>query len=358
MNNATNELLYVSNENEPMICRPAYQAQTASYGAIIDVNGKFWMHKLDGENWIEVVSAKKLPASWINVKIFAMESGKFLMQGWKQLAPDAVNYDIDEGGAKYDVFQTVIDPATGEEKAVEFGYIIQSLGAVDAEMNLTEKVKNVATILPIVEKTVSSEELEVALDNDLNILYADQTMFEQVAENLYLSEITYDNNSKVRVLVDGKGEIKTYIPEAYQDMGNYLQLGTKIYAWTDLENAKVDLADYDQVIEQNAYLILRKDIQPTDPEGEVTYEYYYFNRTTVATPTKITQEIARCDQDFIITKVTVPAQGEQPETVEYYLYNSDNVLLGKYDGLPALSFGAYNITIRVNGEKVAVIWRN
>ena len=361
MDATTNALLYVFDDAETVIYRPEYTVNTGSYGALIK-DDTLWVHKLDGEKWIDLAYTKVIPSYWQNVQLFALEDGNILMQGYCALPADAVNYDINLG-AKYDVFQTVINPATGEETQLEFGYIIKYMVTATPEEGFTEKAKNLAVISPIVNKAVSTEELEVILDNQLNILYVEQTSLlgqgdiqKQVAEDLYLSTLTYDNGSTVRILVNGKGELVEYIPEIYEDKGSYLQAGSKLYAWTDLKNAKFDLEGYSVITMNGNYFMLRKEIQPTDPEGEVTYETYYLNVRTLAAPVKVNGTLNTTMNDYIITMVTVPAQGETPETVKYCLYNSEYQLFGEYEVRPTLSFGVNGVTVKVNGVTVAVKW--
>lgn len=360
IDSTTYKLLHVFEKDEPVIARPAYTVQTETYGALYEAgSNKLWIHSFDGA-WLKLTYAKVLPSYVSNVRLFPLQDGKLLMQGYKQLSPDAVNYDIGGDAVKYDVFQTIIDPATGEEKDVEFGYQIAMMYTATAELGYTDKAKNVAMIMPIADKTVSGETLNVILDNELNILYVEQKTLigqgnveKQVGEDLYLSSLTYDNGSSVRILVNGKGELVKYLPEAYEDKGNYLQVGTKLYAWNDLENAKLDLADYSEVQSLSYGFVLTKEIQPTEPEGEVTYEYYYFNGTTLTLSKKFAVKPSAQGGGLLIVKETVPAQGETPETVKSTVYNANLEVLFEGEGVAAYLFDDTGAWLRVDGEKIA-----
>ena len=176
----------------------------------------------------------------------------------------------------------------------------------------------------------------------------------QVGEDLYLSSLSYDNGSSVRILVNGKGELVSYLPEAYQDMGNYLQVDTKIYAWNDLENAKLDLTDYSAVQVVSYGLILTKEIHPTDPDCEVTYEYYYFNANTLTMSKKFAiKPIAWGGGRLLIVKETVPAQGETPETVKSTVYNSDLEVLFEGEGEASYLLDGTGPWLTLDNEKIA-----
>lgn len=360
IDSTTYKLLHVFEKDEPVIARPAYTVQTETYGALYEEgNNKLWIHSFDGA-CLKLTYAKVLPSYVSNVRLFPLQDGKLLMQGYKQLSPDAVNYDIGGDTVKYDVFQTIIDPATGEEKDVEFGYQIAMMYTATAELGYTDKAKNVAMIMPIEDKAVSGETLNVILDNELNILYVEQKTLigqgnveKQVGEDLYLSSLTYDNGSSVRILVNGKGELVKYLPEAYEDKGNYLQVGTKLYAWNDLENAKLDLADYSEVQTLSYGFVLTKEIQPTEPEGEVTYEYYYFNSATLTLSKKFAVKPSAQGGGLLIVKETIPAQGETPETVKSTVYNANLEVLFEGEGVAAYLFDSTGAWLRVDGVKIA-----
>ncbi len=172
---------------------------------------------------LELVSYWQLPLSASVSAMNVLSGGDVLVQAQKALPSDADDYDVYQGGSKYDLYSYLVNPANGKAKELELDYGIGYVAAhglmnedgSDAESVTVDGVDNLALIAYIVEKTfVESSAKLVVLGNDAKIKgdflpdlkINPRAQIERIGDNLY-SYRTQDGRS---VLCNAKGETLGY----------------------------------------------------------------------------------------------------------------------------------------------------
>ncbi len=277
MNAETYEIIYQA-DSAMFINRPVFDKVVGNYGYVR--NGSS-IYVYDLTEWIDCVYVAEAPSYWVGVKAFVLANGNILTQASVRLPDDAVNYDYltedsEQKTAKYDIVYTVIDPLTGTQTAVEFGYMIT--GEVNKEA-YTENALNVFTVNPVKNRRIDENQtLTLVTDNNMNVLYSykavalgqNESKMQLVADGLFLSEIVYGDGTTSDIIVNQAGEI-TYLPRNYQAIGGFVLASDKVYDWQ--MNLKLDLAEneYDVYASSEAGLFLTK----YDDEEGVTDYYFY-----------------------------------------------------------------------------------
>lgn len=310
---------------------PSFDEIGDRYG-YIEKNGVLYVYDL--ASWNNCLYSFTIPAYYDDADYFALENGNVLLQGIIELPQSAVSYDWIDGGDKYDLVYTIIDPVAKTATEVEFGYYIfssavprwQSLSTGSMKMN--ENVQNMMLLIPIDHDAPAINQAFVAVvDNDLNILCqlmkdinmsSGGMMMDMVASDLFVTEHPVLDN---KVTVNFNGDIVAYIPQSASMFNSYVLCDGKYY------NYKMELV-FDPAVDGYTleassynYRIFKK----TNAETSAV-EYYFFNGSSA--PVKIElpeiQSVqARTDYMF----VTYQVDGVN----KYCLYNSLGTALGELE---------------------------
>jgi hypothetical protein len=344
----TEDVAYTA-EEETFIFRPAFENVINGYGYAFtyDTESGFeeptvkglYVYNVSGEKWIDCVYEKDL--SDFEGDYYILNNGKILYQTTEMLPTDAVNYDYMFGGAKFDLKHVLVDVTTGEETEVQFGWYINELESI-SEMQQFKNVDLMAEIVPIEDGYLSHNMTKmVFMDNEMNILVAisDEANVELVGmmpviKGIYKAEYVnggldehYDEYSYTKYLDESMKEIDV---TGFEVVGNYLVKENKIYAWSDLTNAKLDMANYEVVSRAQTFMILKdKEVA----EGEKA-KYYYFSLETFATPVEVKgYQSVNADYGYFI----VEKQSDREDTtgagplMDYVMYDSNNQVIGTFE---------------------------
>ncbi|MBO5481547.1 MAG: hypothetical protein J6A63_10210 [Clostridia bacterium] len=302
-----------------------------------------YVYDLSYDKWINCVYEKQFPDEWLEGDITLLNNGNLLVQYTESLMPSAVNYDYAEYGMKYDVHHVLVDVATGEEKEIELGWYIEYSRAVPADTGFVEKVGIMAQIVPIENDVLNTNATKMVLmDNELNILVLinDDTNAEMgglnpIVKGVYAAEF---KNGALDVNGNEYTEYK-YLNENMEEIdvtgftieaeGKYLMKDGKVYAWSDLTNAKADLSAYTFVRRMDSFAILT-DKEVADGE---TAKYYYFSFNTFAAPVEIQGYKAANSQYgyFMVEKESERKGPEGEKLMDYVMYDCNNQVIGTFE---------------------------
>ena len=341
--------------------RPTFDEIAGDVGFIFE-SEKIYVYDLT--KWISCTNVIEYPSYWLEATPFVLADGNILVQYFKILPSDTINYDFAEGNTKIDACQVIINPVTGAQKEVEFGYLIAD--KLDNE-GWTEKATNVFEIVPIVEKTIANEEIIVAVDNELNIQYAylptltgqilDET--ELVADGVFGTIIHYGGGITQAILMNADGEKLVVVPTNASFKFGLAKINNKLYK-LDMETLVLDLADYSIKANNQAYMILSKTVDnpaydavenPLVPQTLTTN--YFFNGGDLV---EISENIVKIDSEYYVTSVEDNTDPENVKTI-YKLYNANNQFVAQFDEsvseIAQVSEGVYRI--RLTGGDYVVI---
>lgn len=331
--------------SDMMLRRPYFNAEVGDYGYVI-ANGKIMAYDLT--KWISCVSVFKYPSYWNNAKSVVLDNGTVFVQYEKTLHSSAVSYDVKKGDAKIDLVQVLVNPVDGTTKTVEFGYVLDTAKDFDKD-KYNDNAKNIVYLKPIEEKEVNDAAgFEAVIDNELNILFAyqptivgqDLDALEYLGNGLYLSEIVYDANVSVRVVVDGEGKEVKKLPNSAEKVQDMWKVDTKYYS-LDMSKVIFDAADYDEVRFRDGYMILKKvtlDDPATEDVNEAKEDYYYFTSAMTA-PVLVSgledfSAITYNNQQYFIVKLAkagVDSDDQPIVIVSDNLYNENNELVASFE---------------------------
>lgn len=354
----TEEKTLVVNGVSPdfFVKRPNFSSVIGDNGYIVNNNS---VYVYDISEWLETTFVYTVPSYLEDAQINVLSNGKILVQGVKILPDSAVNYDVIYNGAKCDVVQLIIDPANGEEKAVEFGYIIAEFANNNMDLSVDETA-NVAVVYPIENKAVNSnKELYVVLDNDLKILYCyepallgqEYELPEMLSVDRFLVTVGYGDGTSTKAIVDAEGKLVTYVPTGAEFEYGYIKLGSKIYDY-DL-NLKADLSDY--VIERtfnNGSMILNKiTVEGEGSEQIIIEEYFFFNAKTLSLTLLDVEGIYAYDNSYssyFVVRVATLDEVTDLDVYSYKVFNADCKLVATFDApvsnLQVVGDGIFKIT--------------
>ncbi len=344
----TYDVVYTA-EEETFIFRPTFERVINGYGYALtyDTESGFeeppvsglYVYNVSGEKWIDCVYEKDL--SDFAGDYYILSNGKILYQTTEVLPTDAVNYDYMLGGAKFDLKHVLVDVTTGEETEVQFGWYIDELRSI-SEMQQFKNVDILAEIVPIEDGYLSENMAkQVFMDNEMNILVAisDEANVELVSmmpvnKGIYQAQYVnggldeYGNEYRYTKYLDEN--MKEIDVTGFSVVGTYLVKENKIYAWSDLTNAKLDMANYEVVTEAQNFMILKdKEVA----EGEKA-KYYYFSLETFATPVEVKgyQSVNTEYDYFIVEKESdrTDPTGAGP-LMDYVMYDCNNQVIGTFE---------------------------
>ena len=355
----TGALLLKDQDANLLIKRPDFDLIVGKTGYIINSNT---VYVYNITNWFETTLVYTIPSYLENAKMYVLSNGNILVQAYKNLADNAVNYDVLMSGDKYDVVQYVVNAATGEEKALEFGYIINDF-ASNLEMPLIKEDTNWLSISPIVNKAVdTTKELIVITDCELNILYCYQPtilgqteMLQPLSSTRFLSKIVYGDGTSVKIIVDENGKLVKYLPNNAEVKTGYIKMGTEIYDF-DL-NLELNLSMYTLVREfENGAMLL--SYQEEVESGVFETVYYYFDITNGLKVLLDENEVMYSTyfNYYVVEKTTIEINEEAPteeerevEVKSYLVYNINNELVATFDApisnIETLAEGVYKVTL-------------
>lgn len=338
-------------EKDTLIYRPDFDEIINGYGYVLydstpagsETEPALYVYDLSYDKWINCVYELHFDEEWDEDDITILNNGNILVQYTESLMPMAVNYDYAEYGMKYDLHHILIDVTTGEEKEIEFGWYIDDLNAVPANMGFVEKVGITAQIVPIENDMLNTNATKmVFMDNELNILAVindaanvEMSGLNPIFKGVYQAQF---KNGAVDVNGNEYREYK-YVNENMEEIdvtgftvarsGKYLMKEGKVYAWSDLTTAKADLSAYEIVSEKNDFAILKdKEVA----EGE-TAKYYYFSFNTLAAPVEVEgyQSVGSRYGYFMVEKESERKGPEGEKLMDYVMYDCNNQVIGTFE---------------------------
>ncbi len=350
------------NDVNTFIQRPDFDEVANNIGYVFNAQGTVWAYDLT--KWISCVYYNVMPSAWANANTMVLDNGNMLVQYWKGLPDEAVNYDVLDSGIKYDIVQVIINPTTQEMTAVEFGYIFEQAGSAAEKYN--DNAKNVVILSPIEDKTVNaSAKFEAVIDADLNILYAhkatlvgqDISDFEYKAANVYETTVDYSDTVSVTVLVDGEGKEICKVPTSATSILGLPKVNGKVYS-ADMATVLFDEKDYGSIDRTlNGKWVIYKKVTPGEGDASATTEYFYFNANMTA-PAKLAGDFYTSAWG---TAGTFIVEVEVEEATKYEIYNANNEKLGgTYDTAPTITVmgdSLLKITATVGEEAVVEYYR-
>jgi hypothetical protein len=255
-----------------------------------------------------------------------LQNGNVLVQGTIRLLDQAVSYDYVEDGSKFDIEYLLINISEKNVKSIEFGYAIHDLTVPEAGEQYTDKALNLVTVTPISNDRVAfysaASRKQLVVDNELKIL-CDVTEFADtrlVADNVFLMDTYYDENTKVTTAVNERGEKLATIPYSAEIMENYILYEGDVYNFK--MELMLELSQYTVEDETETFMILSKRDSST-----YVKTYYYYDPTTKA-PVAI-QNQNREDFSFNGSAwfgYQISYTNADGDT-EYVFYNSENAEL-------------------------------
>lgn len=331
-------------DGDMMLRRPNFDVVVGDYGYVMSSN-KIMAYDLT--KWISCVSVFDYPSYWNNAKSVVLDNGTVFVQYEKTLHSSAVSYDVKKGDSKIDLVQVLVNPVDGTTKTAEFGYVLDTAKAFDTE-KYNDNAKNIVYLYPIAEKEVNyAAGFEAVIDSELKILFAyqptlvgqDLDSLEYLGNGLYLTEVVYDANVSVRVVVDGEGKEVKKLPNSATKAQDMWKVGTKYYS-LDMSKVLFDAADYDEVNFRDGYMILKKvtlDDPATEDENEAKVDYYYFTSAMTA-PVLVSgsedfSAITYNNQQYFIVKLLKSGYNSDGDLalIPYdTLYNENNELVASF----------------------------
>ncbi len=309
---------------DTLVERPEMDEIVGNYGYVIDVDG---VYVYDLTKWISCVYSYEYPTKFEDANAAVLANGKILVYASVQLADSAVSYDYLESGSKYDLVYIMIDAKTGEEKAVEFGYKIDSVSRIEeGDAMFTEKAVglNVFTVSLVEDGYINSANTkDLVVDNELKIVatvavYGDVL----VDDDLYIREVTFNDGRMVYELVNSNGEHVDYLPITSNIAEGYKIIGNVLWSYDNKEI--IDFDDYSNHMDVlPGYAILAEEIIENDvPTGN--YKVYSY------IPGGVPQQIDTSKNTIIKAhgigyEVSYTKTNADDTTVtEYALYNARN----------------------------------
>lgn len=363
-------------DGDMMLRRPNFDVVVGDYGYVMSSN-KIMAYDLT--KWISCVSVFDYPSYWNNAKSVVLDNGTVFVQYEKTLHSSAVSYDVKKGDSKIDLVQVLVNPVDGTTKTAEFGYVLDTAKVFDTE-KYNDNAKNIVYLYPIAEKEVNyAAGFEAVIDSELKILFAyqptlvgqDLDSLEYLGNGLYLTEVVYDANVSVRVVVDGEGKEVKKLPNSATKVQDMWKVGTKYYS-LDMSKVLFDAADYDEVNFRDGYMILKKvtlDDPVTEDENEAKVDYYYFTSAMTA-PVLVSgsedfSAITYNNQQYFIVKLAkagVDSDDEPIVIVSDNLYNENNELVASFENkqITNVEFVGENLykvtTYDLEKSKTEVVW--
>jgi hypothetical protein len=328
-------------DGDMMLRRPNFDVVVGDYGYVMSSN-KIMAYDLT--KWISCVSVFDYPSYWNNAKTVVLDNGTVFVQYEKTLHSSAVSYDVKKGDSKIDLVQVLVNPVDGTTKTAEFGYVLDTAKVFDTK-KYNDNAKNIVYLYPIAEKEVNyAAGFEAVIDSELKILFAyqptlvgqDLDSLEYLGNGLYLTEVVYDANVSVRVVVDGEGKEVKKLPNSATKVQDMWKVGTKYYS-LDMSKVLFDAADYDEVNFRDGYMILKKvtlDDPATEDENEAKVDYYYFTSAMTA-PVLVSgsedfSAITYNNQQYFIVKSGYNSDGDLALIPYDTLYNENNELVASF----------------------------
>lgn len=218
-----------------------------------------------------------LTGSWQNdvfdemSSISVLSNGNVLIQGRRDLPEDAKKYDLILEGEKYEFTSYLMKPKNGKVKKVDRDFIVLSAHYVDEDSRYNNKIKNIATILPIEDKHVTYSAAAMKMvelkDNGKikGYLFNDLPGYNQMSTVQISSNdrYTYKTSSGDFVIVNSKnkviGTINGSATVSSYSNSNFIIINNVIYDWN--LNEKYDLVENEMTVVKamNNSLILSKD---------------------------------------------------------------------------------------------------
>ncbi len=341
IDNETYEVLHTAHK-DVFVNRPQFDVVQGNYGYVYSQGG---LYVYDLTKWIDCVYANT------NLKgsMYVLADGNVLVQSIEGLSDNAVSYDVIEDNQKYDLVQTIVNPVEGTETEVEFGYLIQkgySTASKDGEF-LVKEDSNAFKVTPIEGRMYADKELIVVTDCQLNILYGeDYETFEmkKVGEDLYVKNIVFGDGSQREAVVNGKGELVSYLPSSYVTCEGFILVeNARIYNWEMELVLDCEKAEYNngRILDNKAFILSKvveeDNTETPDPDDKknVTH-YYYYNPVVNATPVQLDRGTRTLwgiqDKYFVMLETYEEMVEEEPTVVnKYIVYNANNELVGEFN---------------------------
>ncbi|MBR2354535.1 MAG: hypothetical protein IKA76_08555 [Clostridia bacterium] len=322
------EVLFGGIDAKTFVDRPSFFAKSDDYG-YSQKNNKIYVYDLT--KWLNCVYSYEIPSYYVNPQTALLENGTLLLHASVQLPDGAVSYDYLDNGKKYDLIYVILDPAKKTAEAVEFGYAIAWMVALDGFSVLNERALNYAVVSPIVDDRIDTNIVKAfVVDNSMKILYdLSETLkafdgaqtIELVAENLFMIITDLGQNSTVRAIYNEKGEFICYLPQTAVLHDGFVKYDGRYYSYK--MELLLDPADLGYTVEKEyeEYLILKK-------QDDLGIDRYYFYNG-IGAPALIDKEnasVIQSDADHFTVKYTLTSTVAGVPTVDtvYAFYDADN----------------------------------
>ncbi len=110
---------------------------------------------------LEFISSYSVPSYVEDQNVVLLENGNLFIQYLYGVDSFSDKYDIIDTSnynntKKYNMVSLLVDPLTGEEKEIDFEYIIYSDITNNAEVGLNDQISNIVALVPIVDKRIDS----------------------------------------------------------------------------------------------------------------------------------------------------------------------------------------------------------
>ncbi len=226
-----------SEQESTFLDRPFFGVYNSKVG-VSSLNGSLYFYDL-GE-WLKCTASYQVPSYADGADVWMLDNGKVLLQYSVLLNNNAASFDfIDSEGYKRDIVYVVVNPADGQAKNIEFGYVIMDVEAIDDDNDVynTRVDLNRVVVYPIVNDRVDSYAKTVILtDSDLNIKLNETNAFgggtfdfELIAPKRFLVDRYYSNNQSRRELLNEKGEFIAYVPLTAEIREENIEFEGKLY---------------------------------------------------------------------------------------------------------------------------------
>ena len=259
-----------------------------------------------------------------NPDIFILEDGDILIQHRVSI-PEESNLQPDfvtSTGSKHQIVHQLLDVETGLLKEVELDFVIEELSSnfylsrrEDLGVAITEHVVNFAAVYPFADGMLASREIRV-LDNDLSVMFTLEALVPEQSYHGYYTNllgftvlesgdylVDLENVIRPMAIVSASGELRAYLPEGAQVVGDLVLTDTGIFDY-DM-NLLYSLEEHDC---DNAFVLGDKIlVAKTDPESfeegfeTAVYEIVYENGAlTERDPMIYGTSVFETDSDYFI----------------------------------------------------------
>lgn len=366
----------ISGNADIFVKRPAFNTVLGNYGYVFELDSNdevVGLQVYDLTKWLECIYSFDV-ASYVDGEsayMGVLQSGNVLMQNLIPLHDDVKAYDVIEGGVKYDMVYTSINPFDGTLTELEFGYYIAYIGEASATGIVADVVKapNVAYVYPIVDDLVDRSQLQIfAVANDLKILSEHKAVLpaqytadkRPVGNGLYVVDLLI-GEKLVEAVIDEAGQFVTYLPENYYAGDGFIIAGKCIYGYDMKEIFKLVRDDGEYTVEHRSrgFLILAK----RNFADNTKRDFFYYAPGSSA-PIEIASERSGSGKTFygmLGSGLFVIREAQFSEigvtSYRYNIFNSKNNSLKILDREPKF-VGEYNDAILANDDVAYYVFYN